>query len=37
LVVGAEAEWIEFASPLQGGVYPNTAIKRIFREVMGMQ
>jgi len=37
LVVGAEAEWIEFPSPLHGGVYPNTAINRIFREVMGMQ
>jgi hypothetical protein len=37
LVVGAEAEWIEFPSPLRGGVYPNTAINRIFREVMGMQ
>jgi hypothetical protein len=37
LVIGAEAEWIEFPSPLQGGVYPNTAINRIFREVMGMQ
>jgi hypothetical protein len=37
LVVGAEAEWIEFPSPLHGGVYPNTAMNRIFREVMGMQ
>ena len=37
LVVGAEAEWIEVPSPLHGGVYPNTAINRIFREVMGMQ
>ncbi len=37
LVVGAEAEWIEFPSPLHGGLYPNTAINRIFREVMGMQ
>ena len=37
LVIGAEAEWIEFPSPLRGGVYPNTAINRIFREVMGMQ
>ena len=35
LVVGAEAEWIEFPSPLHGGVYPNTAINRIFREMMG--
>jgi hypothetical protein len=37
LVVGTEAEWMEFPSPLHGGVYPNTAINRIFREVMGMQ
>lgn len=37
LVVGTEAEWIEFPSPLRGGVYPNTAINRLFREVMGMQ
>lgn len=37
LVVGAEAEWIEFPSPLRGGVYSNTVVNRIFREVMGMQ
>jgi hypothetical protein len=37
LIVGQEAEWIEFPSPLRGGVYPNTAINRIFREMMGMQ
>jgi hypothetical protein len=37
LVVGSEAEWIEFSSPLDGGVYRNIAINRIFRELMGMQ
>jgi hypothetical protein len=37
LVVGQEAEWIEFPSPLHGGIYPNTAINRIYREMMGMQ
>ena len=37
LIVGAEAEWIEFACPLHGGVYRNTAINRIVREVMGME
>jgi hypothetical protein len=36
LIVGREAEWIEFPSPLSGGVYANTAINRIFREMMGM-
>jgi hypothetical protein len=37
LIVGHEAEWIEFPSPLHGGVYPNIAINRIFQEMMGMQ
>jgi hypothetical protein len=37
LVVGAEAEWIEFPSPLHGGVYVNTTVNRLFRETMGMQ
>jgi hypothetical protein len=37
LIVGSDAEWIEFSSPLLGGMYPNTAINRIFREMTGLQ
>ena len=37
LIVGDEAEWLEFARPLSGGVYPNTAINRIYCAMMGSQ